>query len=479
MIFLSMTAAGALSVAISIFVARWLGASDFGVYSILVSVQGVVTLLAAFSLHTSIAKFVSEYRSRSEEEALSFAKSGLVLVVVLAVAVCVVYAALSEVIGDMLYGEPIMVSLVPYSALVVFSGAFLATSIGVVQGCQRFKLMAVMQISYPLLTFLSVVGLLPLMGIEGIFVGYFVSQLAVSIGALMTLNRTGFKFLSGRLDLRRKSDVVTKLYSFALPAVLGSVMVTPVIWVANTELTLSSGFDAMGYFAVAFVFFNALIVMPNAIAVPMMPRVSELTVGRNEDIEKLVAKVMRTMSIGLFPLLFAGALFSDFVVDTLYGVRYSASVEAVYLMIATVYFFSLSSVIGTMIIGMGKMWLGLGLNALWAAMFLTMVFVAVPELGTNGLALSYVLSYGLFLIPVLLVPVRLLHVGVTGVYLPVISAIVLFSIGLFAQDELHPYGLMVNIALFVAGAVYFYMIGRDVFDATYLRLRSAFPRSRS
>jgi O-antigen/teichoic acid export membrane protein len=309
------------------------------------------------------------------------------------------------------------------------------------------------------------------MGIKGIFVGYFVSQLAVSSLALSILNRSGFRFVSARLELGRNSLAMSKMYSFALPAVLGGLMVVPVVWIANTELTLSTGFQAMGYFAVAYVFYQALILIPTAISVPMMPRVSQLTVGSHEDIQKLVAKVMRTLSIALFPLLFAVALFSEPIIETLYGARFSASAQAVYLMVAAAYFYSLATVVGTMITGTGRMWFGLGLNALWGAMFLAFVFIGVPPLGTNGLAISYAASYSIFLILVLVASERLLNVKVTGMYLAGASSTVLFFVGSFLQGDTSSFGFLARLILFAGGVAYFYFIGRDVFETMHLRIR--------
>jgi O-antigen/teichoic acid export membrane protein len=466
-----MIAAGVLSIAISISIARWLGAADFGMYSVVVSVQGVVGLLASFSVGTAIAKYVSEYRSRDEEEALRFAKSGFVLVVILAALVGIVYASLGALLGKGLYKESAMVGIIPFSAVMVFSSSVFSTSMGVVQGCQRFRLLSGMQVSSPLLSLAMISALLPPMGVKGVFVGYSVSQLVVSSLVLAILNRSGFRFVSARLELGRNSLAMAKMYSFALPAVLGGLMVVPIVWIANTELTLSTGFQAMGYFAVAYVIYQALIMIPSAISIPMMPRVSQLTVGSHEDVQVLVAKVMRTLSIALFPLLFAAALFSGFIVETLYGSRFSASTEVVYLMVTTAYFYSLGAVVGTMITGTGRMWLGLGLNAFWAAMFLIFVFAGVPIFGTKGLAVSYAAAYGIFLVFLLVASERLLHVKITGMYLAGASSAILFSVGFFLQGETNSFGFFARLALFAGGVAYFYLIGRDVFEALYLRVR--------
>ena len=476
-IFLSTSLAGVLALLISIFVARRLGASDFGMYSILISVQGVALLLASFSVGTAIAKYVAEYRVRDEEQALRLAKSGLVVVLLLASLVAAIYVALSDVIGRGLYKEPAIVHIIPFSALMVISFSMYSVSVGIVQGCQKFRLMAIAQVAFPLFSLILISLLLPLMGIRGIFIGYFLSQLTVSAVVLIVLNRHEFRFFPARLELHRKSVTVSMLFSFALPASLGSLMVTPVVWIANTELTLNAGFEAMGYFAVAYVVYLSLVLIPNAISIPMMPRVSQLTVGNHNEIERLVVKVLRTLSIALFPLLFAIALFSELVVEIMYGSRFSASAKAVYLMVTASYFYSSCAVVGAMISGMGKMWLGLGLNIFWAAVFLALVFAGVPALGTNGLAMSYAAAYGVFLVFTILVSKRVLHVSVKGMYLAGTSAAFFFLIGFLTEGMSTVSGLATKLSLLIVGIVCFCLIGRDVVRSIYLRAMGILHRS--
>jgi len=477
-LFLSMSLAAGLALVISVFVARWLDASDFGMYSVLISLQGVVSLLASFSVGTAVAKYVAEFRVRDEEQALRFAKSGLVIVLMLSSFVAIVYVVLSNVIGRGLYKEPAMVHIIPFSALMVISTCLCGLSLGIVQGCQKFRLMAIAQVAYPLFSLVLIILLLPLMGIRGIFIGYFLSTLTVSAIMLTVLNRREFRFFSARLELHRKSVTVPMLFSFALPAVLSSLMVTPVVWVANTELTLDAGLKAMGYFAVAYAVYSALVLIPSSISTPMMPRVSQLTVGNHDDIERLVTKVLRTLSIALFPLMFAIALFAEFVVEFTYGSKYSASAKAVYLMVTASYFYSLSAVVSSMITGMGRMWLGLGLNMFWAAVFLTLVFAGVPALGTNGLALSYAAAYGVFLVLTVLVSKRVLHVSVKGMYLAGASAAFFFLSGLFTEGMSTVGGLAVKFGLLLVGIAYFCLIGRDVVKSLYLRAMGILHRLR-
>jgi len=351
-------------------------------------------------------------------------------------------------------------------------------SLGIVQGCQKFRLMAIAQVAYPLFSLVLIALLLPLMGIRGIFIGYFLSMLTVSAVALMLLNRHEFRFFHARFELHRKSATVSMLFSFALPAVLGSFMVTSMVWIANTELTLNAGLAAMGYFAVAYAVYEAVTLTPSAISTPMMSRVSQLTVDNHDDVESLVVKVLRTLSIALFPLLFAIALFAEFVVEFTYGSRFSASAKAVYLMVTASYFYSLSAVVGAMVTGMGRMWLSLGLSIFWAAVFLVLVLAGVPVLGTNGLALFYAAANGIFLVLTILVSKRVLHVSVKGMYLAGASAAFFFLAGYFTEGTLTASGLAVKFGLLLVGIAYFCLIGRDVVRSLYLRAMGILHGSR-
>ncbi len=477
--FISLSLAGFAAILISIFVARQLGAEDFGMYSITISLQAVIALLGSFSIGTAMAKYVSEYRVRDHEQALRVAKSGLTLVLAMAAAVGIIYSALAGVIGRGLYKEGTLVEIIPYSALVVFSLSVFNATIGIVQGCQKFRLMAVGQICSPLLSLLLIFLLLPSLGIKGVFIGYFLSQLTVATVLIVLLNRGGFKFLGARLELQRSSPAVRLLFSFALPAVLGALMVTPIAWVANTELTLVAGFEAMGYFAVALVVYQALILIPGAVGIPVMPRISQLSVGSREEVEKLVARIMRTLSVALFPFLFAIALFAATIVQVLYGSRFSASAEAVYLIVFASYLYSLGSAVGTLITGLGRMWVGLGVNAFWAAVFLIFVFTGVPAFGTSGMGLAYAGSYGIFLIMLMAVSDRVLHIKVHGVYLAGASAAVFFVVGFLLLEAALPFELLAKVALLVGGTAYFYFIGRDVFRYMYLRVRNALAKPKA
>ncbi len=458
----SMSTAGAVSLLISIAIARMLGVKDFGIYSILVSVQGVITSFAVFGIGTAVAKFVAEARVRDMEQALRFAKAGLFLVVIFGTVTSVAYVALSGLIGDGLYHEHALVSLIPYSALVVITSAILAALMGIVQGCQNFKLLAKIQVLTPVLNLLMIALLLSTVGMKGIFLGYSLSQTIIAAIIILALNRGEFIFYPVTLEFGR-TKVVPRIMGFALPAFLAGIIVVPVYWIGSTRLTLDAGFDAMGYFATAYVIFQSLTLIPNALVIPMIPKVSELTVRDHGSIERLVSRTVRIFSIVLFPPIFGLALFAHFVVDILYGPSYSSSTDTLFFMMFASYFYALSAFVGALIAGTGRMWLGLAINVCWGVVFLLIAIVFVPSLGARGLAFAFLGSYGIYLVASFVVSEKALRVNLKSAYVSAISSASFFVIGYLLLLWVGPSELAARIGLYGLSVAYFFLIGRDAF----------------
>lgn len=402
---ISMIIAGGFSFLISISIARSVDPEEFGVYSIIVNIQTVVALLAGLGMGTALAKFVAEYKRTDPVEALRISRIAIGLMMACSTACVVVYLALAGVIGEGLYNTPEIVRLIPLSALVVFSSASFTTIYGLVQGCQHFNLLAAMQIATPVVTLGLVVILVPSAGIAGALVAYAGGQGLLSLLALYQIEKSDLPFLRTQTP-KADERLARKLVSFAIPAVLASLLVGPIIWISTTELALVSGFEEVGYFAVAMVFFNVFTTIPRAIVVPLIPRVAESETASLTEVENVTSKSIRATSFVMFPILFGVALFSGLAVSILYGGNYEPATKVIFLMMIACYLSALTSVIGGMITGIGRMWTGLALNIAWAAVFLVLTFLLVPERGTEGLGYAFAVSYGFLTVLSLMVSSR-------------------------------------------------------------------------
>lgn len=465
----ALATSGVLSIVISISIARSVGVTEFGVYSIVLALQNVVVLFPGFSLGTAIGKYVSEYKVRDAPQAAKYARIGLELAAIVSLSAAAVYLLLADFIGHGLYHEPSVTELIPFSCLVVLSTALYATTFGIAQGNQLVKLMALMQVSNPATSLALILLLVNLVGTEGVFLGYSIAQTGIAIVAITYINSRRFSFLvPGRMT--QSPGIVKTLLAFAVPAVIASAIVGLVYWIGTTDLALESGVEDVAYFAVAFVFFQGLALVPNAIMLPLVPKVSELSAIAHSMIESLMRKLFHAACVLQFPVLFAVAFFSGTIVQILYGSDFSAAGEFVYWMVAASYFYSLAVIIGALLMGLGRMWVGLALNVIWGSVFVALALLLIPEFGPLGLAGGFAISFGVHLVVSMLAARRLLKVDLGNVYVPVAMASIFFLVGgavLFGPVE---QGIIVQAVVLLTGIAVFAWLGRTEIPSAARRL---------
>ncbi len=472
--FFAIVATGGLGVAISIIVARLVGVEDFGIYSIVVGVQSIFTMVAGFGLGAAIGKFVAEYRKRDPAIVARYIKTGLVLGMISSALSLVVYVLLARVIAVDLYSEQAIVSLIPFSALVAVSIAFHALVFGMMQGFQRMTMLAYFQVTVPIVNIAIVVPLVTMFGIQGAFISAFIAQASILLAAMYAFQRKVVPYTNAEVHLW-KDEVASKLFNFALPGVMAGLLVVPVFWIGNTELVLTTGFDAMGLMAVALVFYNAFALVPQAVVTPLMPRVSELSVGDLDKVSKTVAMALRYSAILAFPLSFGIALFAEQIVTFLYGSSYSGAFEVMYLLVATGYLTATTTIIGGMIAGLGRMWLSLAINLAWAIAFVVLTFVLVPTEGLMGLGATYAISYGFLLVIGFAASVRLLRHDITSAIPLILGASMLFLLGFLVRELLPDSYLPLIPVLLVGGTLAVLYLGRKDLSSLKGYIRSILP----
>jgi len=134
----------------------------------------------------------------------------------------------------------------------------------------------------------------------------------------------------------------------------------------------------------------------------------------------------------LLPLALGAGLFARSFIETFLGPSYTPASDTAYLMVTASYFAALASIIGNMIVGMGRLWVGFGLNAIWATFFLGILFLLVPFLGLAGVGIAYAGSYGLHLMVSFFVSRRVLLADLNEIYRSVLIAAFIFFVGYVA-----------------------------------------------
>jgi hypothetical protein len=230
--------------------------------------------------------------------------------------------------------------------------------------------------------------------------GVLVAQTAGSLVVAYLIGRFAAKTLherfGTRLALRFDRQFLGMITGFSVPAFLAAALVLPAYWLSIARLSRLFGVQEVAQFGIAFGVMQFVILIPSVTSMTALSFLSESHVQSDDTFGSLSNMNLRVAwGIGLITavfLAFAAPQFLHFA----FGRKYmDIHWLLIYMMMAGLALAICSSV-GSVIASTGKMWQGLGLNAVWLAMFGSFAVILIPRLASRGLALSYCGSYALF-----------------------------------------------------------------------------------
>lgn len=389
---LSIILGGSITFAISAVVARLLTEGEFGLLTVFISIQNTVVIFASFGVPRTLAKLIPELRVNRPADATLISCLGIAFVSTLLVVTLGTYVALAGVIGEDILHSYEIADLIPFSALAIAGQVLLLTVSAISQGFQKIGAVAYMRILNPFFCLAMVIVVVPSTGLSGVFLSYFVSQTAIA-----AIFYTYIARLQGPVHIchfrRIGPDIRRRFMRFSFLSFASNLIVVPVLLFANAKLLLNHGPNEMAWFGVAYIIFTALIMIPAAISTPLLPKISEVSASRPEVVQDILRSLLRRVSLLVLPLILFLVLFSREVTCILYGAPYSDAQSAVVIMSIASYPYMVSSVIGIILIGTGRMRQFFASQVGWAVSLVGLVLVLVPSYGADGLSGAFVGAY--------------------------------------------------------------------------------------
>src|SRR5262249_6290329 len=149
--------------------------------------------------------------------------------------------------------------------------------------------------------------------------------------------------------------------------VLGNVMFNPVTWACTAMLARQpDGFEQIGALNVANQWFGALLWLPYVMDQASLPMLAErLAANDRVRATKLLVASVKIAVTTTLPFVVVGSLLSRHIMAA-YGRDFVQDWPTLVLSLATGVVVSIQVVVGTAIAASGRMWLGFGMNLLWA-----------------------------------------------------------------------------------------------------------------
>ncbi|OGL02624.1 MAG: hypothetical protein A3E31_02535 [Candidatus Rokubacteria bacterium RIFCSPHIGHO2_12_FULL_73_22] len=383
-----------IAVVQSVVVARALDARQVGVFAIVTYVLGLLAAFADLGLPTAAAKLLAEARGapgalRTVVTTLAVAMLGVaglagLLLLVLAAPLAALYA------------EPSLGGLFRLGALLLFLSLLGALGAGMLQGLQRIRRLAVAGVVKGLVTLAGIVLLVRPLGLAGILVASIVAELLVWPLVAGAVGRS----VGPRADAAagaRAGAVVRRGVHVAVPVFLAGLLVWGGALFVRSYLAAALGYADVGYFQLADSLARVLVIVPTAVAVPLVPLVSESAAAGAAGTADLTRASLRVTLLTVLPLALLLHVAARPLVVLVYGGAYASAGPIAALMVLAAFFQALGVIAWSTLVGTGRVWAGFWIQSAGWALLAVLTLGLVPALGLAGLGVAHVAAAALTL----------------------------------------------------------------------------------
>jgi O-antigen/teichoic acid export membrane protein len=183
------------------------------------------------------------------------------------------------------------------------------------------------------------------------------------------------------------------LLHFALPALAANVLVMPVLWLGRVILVRSEfGFPALGVVDVVDTLRTLAMYLPTVLLAPTFAILSNVS-SDAASVRKTLRYAIGMAALLVFPTAIVITSLAKYVLQALYGTEFAQEGMTLAFAMAVVAIQATGTPLGNYLSAMGKMWLCLLINLLWACAFLGLSLVLVPKYGQAGYMGSMALAY--------------------------------------------------------------------------------------
>ena len=388
-----MAVAQGLAVVSSIVAARLLGRVSFGEFGMVISTVGAFGMLAGLGLGLTATKYIAERRIINPTGAGQIVGMISKVAALSGGAVALILFIIAPWLAARTLNAPQLADELRLGCILLFLNALDGMQTGALAGLEAFRAITRVSLIRGLLSFPVLIAGVWFLGLTGAVaatvlvaaMGWWLSQRALR--AECATAGVPISYHGARTDW-------PILWKFSLPALLSTLVVAPVMWLANTVVANQpSGYAELGTFNAANQWRMALMLLPSVlirVALPLMA--SSLDSQRSADFGKTL---VLTQSMTVAVVVPAGA-FLMFLADPImgmYGTDFIPGATVLVGVVCSIMISSIGSAAGAAIEARGKMWRGLVLNLSWGVVLITIVWLSAENWGARSLAFGSAIAY--------------------------------------------------------------------------------------
>jgi O-antigen/teichoic acid export membrane protein len=386
--------------------ARLLSAQEFGRLSLWQTTLTSAIAFGTVGLGVATNSLIARSRHRDAGDAHRLVTTSIVIAFIAGLGCAVAVAFSAPVMSGVIAGSAHATSEVHWLALCVFFGGLNAVLVGIVSGLGSFKASATVNLINGALVLVGVTLGAELSGVRGVLTGLACASLVSGLCWLRVIVKACPGVGSFRYEFVSRREV-RSLAGFALPSAFSAAVTAPAVWYGTLLLTHShGGLAEAGFFGAALSWNNLVVFLQLAISPALVTSLAERrSAGDWPGYWAVFRKsvIATTVLSGGFALVIA--MLSPFIMRT-YGAAFEPRWPVLAWLMLSGSLSAVATTVANVIVTSGSMWWGALLNTIWALVFLPSALVLCPAYGATGLALAYVIAYGVHFVAVALFIVR-------------------------------------------------------------------------
>jgi O-antigen/teichoic acid export membrane protein len=385
--FISLSMSAFLNFIIRILIGKDLGVSVFGLYTLTFTIYMFAAQFANFGIGSALMKYISEY----DEENVYVKKivsAGMASSLIMSSIMAIILYFLSDVIAIYLFHNPDMGFLIKLTSFCIPFLAIQKSVLGALNGLRKMFYYAIINIILNLFILVATFILVKYinMGVIGATLGFVVPTILVGIGSLF--------LIKNNLDINELFNSTFKMLTlFGFYVMIGNSIST-----LNTQIdTLLIGVflndTQVGYYAVAAMLIQGIILIPSAIQIRTGPTLSYLS--KKNDIDGIKKAILNVIKNTLILMLFISVLLiisGRYLIDLFFTNEFSAAYIPLIILTIGYSIYSCFVSIGSVFASVGKVKLSFKINFVCMLINIILNIILIPIMGIIGAAIATTIS---------------------------------------------------------------------------------------
>ncbi len=386
--FAGLAISGAAHFVLRIFLARYLGPADLGLYTLSFTAYSFGLLLSAFGIGAALTKYVAEYKGDNPRISALVSTGSLISFIIGIIMGLMMFIAAAPIANHFFH----MPQLGPLLRIIAISLPFIAlekATLGFMVGLRRMRTYAALQIfQNVLMVILTVVLVIIGYGLIGAVFALVVSIVLTSLISVFIIRKS--LTIPGTLQF---PQLVKMLTIFGVYVVLANGIDLINANAGNVILGYFMTDVDVGLYGTAITLFS--VIRQPAAAIQTITSSTIATYwgrGEIEKIENLVNKVMKYVAAVMIPIGFVAVFFAREIITIIFGAEYAAAALPFQILVVGAVIGAIQASVGTVLSSTAYVNMIFKLGGIAVVANTMLNWLLVPRLGMSGAAIGTTVS---------------------------------------------------------------------------------------